>query len=139
MQEEEEQERCSSMGGDPQPGSSPLPLEGGSISDVSMANEGLLQCDSDVIVEEEREESMETNTPLDSATPVPLKEKAMSEDLKAGDHEDHCSQTSEESTNQNPLHNSNPDEGHQLIFPFLGDTPTTLLLLSFPWEMMTCK
>ena len=87
MQEEEEQERHSSMGGDPQPGSSPPPLEGDSISDISMVNEGLLQHDSDVIIEEEREESMETNTPLDSATPMPLKDKAMLEDLEARDHE----------------------------------------------------
>ena len=110
MQEEEEQERCSSMGGDPQPGLSPLPLEGDSISDVSMADEGLLQCDSDVIIEEEREESMETDAPLDSATPTPLKEKAMSEDLEARDHEDHCSQMSDESTDQNLPQDSNPDE-----------------------------
>ena len=38
----------------------------------------------------------------------------MSEDLKAGDHEDHCSQTSEESTNQNPPHDSDPDEDELL-------------------------
>ena len=44
---------------------------------------------------------METDALLDSAAPVPLK-KAMSEDLEAGDHEDHCSQMSEESTDQNP-------------------------------------
>ena len=110
VQEEEEQERRSSMEGDPKPGSSPPPLEGDSVSDVSMVNEGLLQCDSDVIVEEEREEGMETDALLDSAAPAPLKEKAMSEDLKAGDHEDHCSQMSEESTNQNLPHDSDPDE-----------------------------
>ena len=61
VQKEEEQERHSSTGEDPQPGLSPPPLEGCSISDVSMANEGPLQCDSDVIIEEEREESMETD------------------------------------------------------------------------------
>ena len=69
-----------------------------------MVDEGLLQHDSDVIIEEEREEGMETDVPLDSATPTPL--KAMSEDLEAGDHEDHCSQMLEESTNQNPPHDS---------------------------------
>ena len=53
---------------------------------------------------------METDVPLDSATPMPLKEKAMLEDLEARDHEDHCSQMSEESTNQNPPHNSDPDK-----------------------------
>ena len=102
VQEEEEQERHSSTEGDPKPDLPPPPLEGDSISDVSMVNEVLLQCDSDMIIEEEREESMETDAPLDSATPMPLKEKAMSEALKASDHEDCCSQTSEESTDQNP-------------------------------------
>ena len=108
VQEEEEQEMHSSAAGDPEPGSYPPPLEGDSISDVSMVNEGLLQCDSDMIIEEEREEGMDTDPPLDSAAPMPLKEKAMLEDLEAGDHEDHCSQTSEESTNQNPSHKSDP-------------------------------
>ena len=69
VQEEEEQEMHSSAAGDPKPGSSPPPLEGDSISDVSMVNEGLLQCDSDVIIEEEREECMETDALLDSAAP----------------------------------------------------------------------
>ena len=80
----------------------------------SMVNEGLLQHDSNVIIEEETEEGMETDAPLDSATPTPLKEKAMLEDLKAGDQEDCCSQISEESTNQNPPHNSDPDEDELL-------------------------
>ena len=117
VQEEEEQERCSSTEGNPKLGSSPPPLEGDSISDVSMVNEGLLQCDSDMIIEEEREEGMETDALLDSATPTPLKEKVMSEDLEAGDHEDHCSQMSEESTNQNPPHNSDPNEDELLGLP----------------------
>ena len=60
---------------------------------------------------------METDAPLDSATPAPLKEKAMSGDLEAGDHEDCCSQTSEEITNQNLPHNSNPDEDELLGLP----------------------
>ena len=79
-----------------------------------MVNEGLLQHDSDVIIEEEGDEGMETDAPLDSATPMPLKEKAMSEDLEAGDHEDHCSQMSEESTDQNLPHDSDPDEDELL-------------------------
>ena len=112
--QEEEQVMHSSMAGDPKPGLSPPPLEGGSVSDVSMVDEGLLQHDSNVIVEEEREEGMETDTPLDSTAPVPLKEKAMSEDLEAGDHEDCCSQTSEESTDQNPPHDCDPDEDELL-------------------------
>ena len=53
---------------------------------------------------------METDVPLDSATSMPLREKAMSEDLEGRDHEDCCSQTSEESTDQNPPHDSNPNE-----------------------------
>ena len=53
---------------------------------------------------------METNVLLNSAAPVPLKEKAMSEDLEAGDPDDCCSHMSEESTDQNPPHNSDPDE-----------------------------
>ena len=116
VQEEEEQVMHSSTAGDPKLGSSPPPLEGDSISDVSMVNEGLLQCDSDVIIEEERE-GMDTDAPLDSAAPMPLKEKAMLEDLEAGHHEDCCSQTSEESTDQNPPHNSDPDEYELLGLP----------------------
>ena len=115
VQEEEELERCSSRKGNPNQGSYPPPLEGD--SNVSMVNEGLLQCDSDMIIEEEREEGMETDAPLDSAAPTPLKEKAMSEDLEAKDHEDRCSQTSEESTNQNPPHDSNPNEDKLLGLP----------------------
>ena len=110
VQEEEEQERHSSMAGDSEPGSPPLPLEGGSISDVSMVDEGLLQCDSNMIVEEERKEGMEIDALLESDAPMPLEGKARSEDLKARDQEDCCSQMSEESTNQNPPHDSDPDE-----------------------------
>ena len=117
VQEEEEQEMCSSTEGNPKPDLSPPPLEGDSNGDISMVNEGPLQCDSDVIIEEEREEGMETDAPLDSAAPTPLEEKAMSEDLEARDHEDHYSQMSEESTNQNPPHNSDPNEDELLGLP----------------------
>ena len=110
VQEEEEHERHSSIGGDSQLGPSSPPLEGCNISDVSMAEEGPQQCDSDMIVEEEREESMETDAPLDSATPTLLKEKAIPEDLEAEVDEDHRSQMSEESTDQNLPHDSNPNE-----------------------------
>ena len=82
-----------------------------------MAKEGPLQHDSDMIIEEEREESMETDTPLDSAAPTPLKEKAIPEDLEAEVNEEHCSQTSEESTNQNLPHNSDPDKDELLGLP----------------------
>ena len=117
VQEEEEQERHSSTEGDPKLGLPPLPLEGDSISDVSMVDEGLLQHDPNMIIEEEREEGMEIDALLDSAAPKPPEGKAMSEDLKAGDHEDCCSQTSEESTNQNLPHNSDPDEDELLGLP----------------------
>ena len=117
VQEEEEQERHSSMAGDSKPSSPPLPLEGGSVSDVSMVNEGLLQHDSNVIVEEEREEAMEIDALLESDAPAPLEGNARPEDLEAGDHEDCCSQMSEESTNQNLPHDSDPDEDELLGLP----------------------
>ena len=79
-----------------------------------MAEEGPQQQDSDVIVEEEREESMETDAPLDSAAPAPLEEKAIPEDFEAEVNEDHRSQTSEESTDQNLPHDSDPDEDELL-------------------------
>ena len=57
---------------------------------------------------------METDAPLDSATPAPPSEKAMPEDLNAEVEEDCHSQTSEESTDQNPPHDSDPDEDELL-------------------------
>ena len=60
---------------------------------------------------------METDAPLDSATPALLMERAILEDLEAEVDEDHRSQTSEESTDQNPPHNSNPDEDKLLRPP----------------------
>ena len=134
QEEEEEQKRCSSiMEGSPSPGLLPPLLEGDNASNVSMVDDSLLQCDSDIVVEEEREENMETDAPLDSAAPVPLKEKAMLEDLEARDHEDHCSHMSEESTNQNPPPTLIPMKmsfwGHQLTFLFPGDIPMTITLV----------
>ena len=82
-----------------------------------MAEEGPQQCNSDMIVEEEREESMETDAPLDSAAPALLQEKAMPENLKAEVEEDCHSQTLEESTDQNPPHDSDPDEDELLGLP----------------------
>ena len=79
-----------------------------------MAKEGPQQHDSDVVVEEEREESMETDTPLDSAAPTPLPEIAVLENLKAEVEEDCHSQMSEESTDQNLPHDSDPDEDELL-------------------------
>ena len=82
-----------------------------------MAEEGPLQHDSDVIIEEEREESMETDTPLDSAASTPLEGKAIPEDLKVKVDKDHYSQASEESTDQNPPHDSDPDQDELLGLP----------------------
>ena len=79
--------------------------------------EGPQQHDSDVIVEEEREESMETDAPLDSTVPTPPEEKVTLEDLDAEVDEDHCSQALEESTDQNPPHDSDPDEDELLGLP----------------------
>ena len=102
-----------------------------------MAEEGPIQCDSAVIVEEEREESMETDAPLDSATPTLLKEKAIPEDLKGEVDEDRCSQMSEESTDQNPPHDSDPDEDELLGLPADisvpgGHSDDSITLIVFP-------
>ena len=109
-EEEDEQERHSSVGGDSQPCLSPPWMEGCNISDVLMGEEGLQQCDSDVVVEEEVEESMETDEPSNIGAPTPLLDKAFpgGSEAKAGD--DHHSHTSEESTDQNPPHDSDLDE-----------------------------
>ena len=117
QEEEEECERHSSTGGDSLLNLFFLPLEGCNVSDVSMAKEGPQQHDSDTIVEEEREESMEMDAPLDSAAPTPLKEKVILEDLEAEVEEDRRSQTSEESTDQNPPHDSDPDKDELLALP----------------------
>ena len=114
QKEEEWQKHCSTMEGSPSPGLPPPLLEGDNTSDVSMVNDSLLQHDSDVVVEEEREESMETDILLDSAAPTPLKEKSMLEDFKARDPNDCCSHTSEESTDQNLPHNFDPNEDELL-------------------------
>ena len=89
-------------------------MEGCNVSDISKAEEGPQQCDSDVIVEEEREESMETDAPLDSAAPTLLKEKAIPEDFEAEVDEDCHSQMSEESTDQNLPHDSDPNKDEPL-------------------------
>ena len=78
-----------------------------------MAEGGLQWCVPGVVVGEEREESVETGAPLDMAAPAPLKEK----DMEAEVEEDHRSQTSEESTNQNLPHDSDPDEDELLEPP----------------------
>ena len=52
-------------------------MEGCNISDVLMAKEGPQQCDSDVVVEEEVEESMETDKPSNIAAPALLPDKTL--------------------------------------------------------------
>ena len=113
-EEEDEQERHSSVGGDSRPCPSPPQMEGCNISDVSMAEEGLQQCDSNVVVEEEVEESMETDEPSNIGAPAPLLDKAFPEGSKAEAEDDHHSHASEESTDQNPPHDSDLDEDELL-------------------------
>ena len=60
---------------------------------------------------------METDTPLDSTVPTPPEENVTPEDLDVEVDEDCCSQASEESTDQNPPHNSDPDEDELLGLP----------------------
>ena len=57
---------------------------------------------------------METDAPLDSAAPTILKEKAIPEDLEAEVEEDWHSKMSEKSTDQNPPHDSDPNEDELL-------------------------
>ena len=71
QEEEDEHERHSSTRRDSQLCLSSPQLEGCDISDVSMAEEGPQQRNSNVVVEEDSEESMETDAPLDSAAPTP--------------------------------------------------------------------
>ena len=113
-EEEDKQERHSSVGGDSQPCPSPPQREGCNISDISMAEEGPQQCDSDIVVEEEVEESMEMDEPTDSGSPTVLLEKAFPEGPEAEADEDWHSHTTEESTDQNPPHNSDLNEDELL-------------------------
>ena len=120
LQKEEEQQRCCSTAEGRSNLDSPPLLEGDNASDVFMVDDSLLQCDSDMVIEEEREESMNMDVPASPAAPMPLRERSMLKDFKAGDPDDHCSHTSEESTNQNPPHNSNPNED-ELLGPVVTD------------------
>ena len=69
MQEEEEQRCDSNAKGSPNLGSPPPVLEGENASNVSMVDDSPLQHDSDMVVEEEREESMDTDVPASPAAP----------------------------------------------------------------------
>ena len=75
---------------------------------ISMADEGLWQRDSDVVVEED--ESMEMDEPADSGSPAVLLEKAFPEGPEAEADEDQHSHTTEESMDQNPPHDLDLDE-----------------------------
>ena len=113
--QEEEWQRCdSSAKGSPELGLPPPVLEEENTSNVSMVDDSPLQRDLDMVVEEEREKSMDTDVPTSPAAPTPLKEMPMRECFQAGDPDDHCSHTSEESTNQNPPHDSDPNEDELL-------------------------
>ena len=108
-----------------------------------MAEEGPQQCDSDVMVEEEREESMETDAPLDSTAPALLKEKSSQKTSRQG-----LRKTTTARHRRKVLIRTHPMTlipirmgfwGHQLIFLFPGGTLMTLSLSLFPQEMMTYK
>ena len=91
----------------------PLPVsEGGSTSIVYMVDDSLIQHDSDIMIEEEWEEEMETGAPASPTTPSPPEESPMQQGSEAGDspQDDHLSQMSEESMDENPPHNSDLDE-----------------------------
>ena len=109
-EEEDEQERHSSIGGDSQPCPFPACMEGCSVSDISMAEEGPQQGDSDVVVEEEVEESMETDEPSNVDAPAPLPDKAFLKSSEAEAEDDLHSHASEESRDQNPPHNLDLDQ-----------------------------
>ena len=111
-EEEDEQEGHLPAERDSQQCPSSPQLEGCNISDVSMADEGLRQHDSDVVVEED--ESMEMDEPTDSGSPTVLLEKAFLEGPEAKADEDQHSHTTEESTDQNPPHNSDLDKDELL-------------------------
>ena len=75
-----------------------------------MAEEGPQQGDSDVVVEEEVEENMETDEPPNVDAPTPIPDKALLESSEPEAEDDRQSHASEESMDQNPPHNSDLDE-----------------------------
>ena len=113
-EEEDEQGKHSSVEEDSQLCLFPPWMEGCNVSDISMAEEGPQQCDSNVMVEEEVEESMETDEPSNIATPAPLPDKAFPEGSEAKAEDDCHSHTSEESTDQNPPHDLDLDKDELL-------------------------
>ena len=111
-EEEDEQERHSSIGGHSQPCQSSPCLDSCNASDISMADESLQQHDSNVVVEEE--ESMDMDEPSSIAAPAPLLGKTFPAGIEAEAEEDHRSHTSDESTDQNPPHDLDIDEDELL-------------------------
>ena len=85
-------------------------MEGCSISDILMAEEGPQQGNSNVVVEEEVEESMDIDEPSNIDAPTPLLDKAFLQSSEAKAEDDHYSHVSEESMDQNPPHDSDLDE-----------------------------
>ena len=81
-----------------------------------MAEEGPQQGNSNVVVEEEVEESMETDEPSNVNASAPLLDKAFLEGSEAEaeddchSHHSHHSHVSEESTDQNPPHDLDLDK-----------------------------
>ena len=79
-----------------------------------MAEEGPQQGDSNVVVEEEVEESMDTDEPSNVDAPAPLLDKAFLQSSKAEAEDDRHSHASEESTDQNLPHDSDLNEDELL-------------------------
>ena len=102
----------------PDPDTPPPASEGGSTSNVSMVDNSLIQHDSDDMIEEEREEEMETGAPASPTAPMPAEELPMQQGSEARDslQDDWLSQMSEQSTDQNLPHNSDLDE-EELLGP----------------------
>ena len=144
VQEEEQQRWGGSIAeGSLESDTTPPGLEEGNASDVSMVNDSLLQHDLDMVVKEEREENMDTGAPASSMAPMPLRETPMWESFEARDTANHCSQTSEESMDQNPpmtqISMRMSYWGQSLTSLLPGDIQMTPSPLSFPWGRMTCN
>ena len=91
VQEEEQQQEGSAPGGGSrtesilEPDMPPPASEVGSTSNVSMVTDGLIPHDLDVVVEEEREEDMETGAPVSPTSPMPPKESPIQQGSEARD------------------------------------------------------
>ena len=129
QEEEDKQERHSSVG-DSQPCLSPVRMEGCSISDISMAEEGPQQGDSDVVVEEEVEESMEMDEPFNVDAPTPLLDGAFLKGSEAEAEDDHQQSHIGGKYGPKPCPMTRTSMrmsfwGCRLTFPYLGGTLMT--------------